>query len=92
DGTDTTLTLRDDGSFVIDQRTDSSLHRLYMCGEWQQQEDALAFIVKAYKKRMADGQTEQVDGTFATQAPILSARRDRLIVQFEGKQLVFDRS
>ena len=92
DGAQTTLTLRDDGTFVIDQRNDDTLQRLYMCGDWQEQQDALAFNVKAYKKRLSDGATEQADGEFRASAAILSARHNRLIVEFEGQQLVFDRS
>lgn len=92
DGAETTLTLRTDGSFVIDQRDASSPQRLYMCGDWSSREDALDFHVKGYKKRLADGATEQADGQFRSSAAILSARRDRLIVEFEGRRLVLDRS
>lgn len=91
DGRSTTLTLRDDGSFVIDQRSDNTPRRLYMCGEWQSARDALALKVKAYKKRLDNGETEQAAAAFDAQAPILSARRNRLIVVLEGEQLVFDR-
>ena len=92
DGRSTTLTLRDDGSFVVDQRSDETPHRLYMCGEWQNAKDALAFNVKAYKRRLDNGETEQAAADFEASAQILSARRNRLIVVLEGEQLVFDRT
>lgn len=85
------LTLRADGSFVFDQRSEQTLHRVYMCGRWAPAERALDLEVKAHKVRLQSGATEQNAESFQATARILSARRDRITLVIDGQQLTFDR-
>lgn len=92
DGRKTELTLRSNGSFVFDQASDRTSHRVYMCGTWKGNENALGLTVKALKRQLENGDIEQADGTHQEQAPILSAQKDRFIVVIHGEKLVFDRA
>lgn len=85
------LTLRADGTFVFDQRSEDSLHRIYMCGQWTPAERALELEVKAHKVRLQSGATEQNAEAFHSEARILSARRDRITLLIDGQRLTFDR-
>lgn len=90
-GDEAQLTLRENGSFVFDQRSEQTLHRVYMCGTWTPAERALALEVQAHKRRLLSGATEQSAGAFQSQAKILTARRDRITLLIDGQQLTFDR-
>lgn len=91
-GNKTELTLRSNGSFVFDQSSEDSLHRVYMCGTWQGDDDALALVVKALKRQLENGEIEQVDGSHKQDATILSAQHDRIILLIQGEKLVFNRA
>lgn len=90
-GDEAQLTLRGDGSFVFDQRSEQTLHRVYMCGTWTAAERALDLEVKAHKRRLQSGITEQSADSFRSQARILAARKDRITLVIDGQQLTFDR-
>lgn len=86
------LTLRADGSFVFDQRSDDTLHRVYMCGRWARGEHTLELEVKAHKVRLQSGATEQNAEAYNASARILAARRDRITLEIDGRRLTFDRT
>lgn len=88
---DAELTLRADGSFVFDQRSDDTPYRVYMCGSWAQAERALELEVKAHKVRLQSGETEQNAQAYNASARILAARRDRITLEIDGQRLTFDR-
>ncbi|MDH3647484.1 MAG: hypothetical protein OER80_11995 [Gammaproteobacteria bacterium] len=91
-GHETELTLRSDGSFVLDQSSDSTLHRLFMCGTWQGTDKALDLVIKGLKRQLKNGDIEQADRTYQEAATILSAQRDRIILLIRGEKLIFDRA
>jgi hypothetical protein len=91
-GHKTELTLRSNGSFVFDQSSDSTVHRVYLCGTWQGAEKSLALVVKAAKRQLEDGAIEQAAGTYSEAATILSAQQNRIILRIQGEKLVFNRT
>ncbi|MDH3588885.1 MAG: DUF4124 domain-containing protein [Gammaproteobacteria bacterium] len=90
DGNDAELTLRDDMTFVFNQTGDKT--RVFMCGTWIPTVDALGLTVKALKRQLESGETEQADRVYQDAATILSAQRDRMILVINGQELVFDRA
>ncbi|MBT8131955.1 MAG: DUF4124 domain-containing protein [Gammaproteobacteria bacterium] len=92
DGLQTELTLRENGSFVFDQSSDNSMHRVYMCGTWEDGDDALELLVKGLKRQLASGDIEQADRNHKEEAEILSAQKDRMILRIKGEQLIFNRA
>ena len=92
DGRETELTLGSNGSFVFDQSSDSTLHRLFMCGTWQGRDEALDLVVKGLKRQLENGQIEQADRPHQEAATILSAQKDRIILLIHGEKLIFNRA
>ena len=90
-GHTTELTLRSNGSFVFDQASDSTLHRVYMCGTWQDTDETLALVVKGLKRQLDSGDIEQAAGTHQEEAEILSAQQNQIILLIQGEKLVFNR-
>ena len=86
------LSFDENGKFTLDQRSSTTLERLYMCGTWERNGRAVELAVKAQKNRFADGQIEQALSESRGQFTVIRATTNTLVLRINAKVFSFHRT